>query len=469
MRARLSRSCVEGPGNAGPLHWKLIPAAVLLVVPALPAAAHGPEFEVVVEAVNRSESPEAISYGIVLSFADGHEVADAVVTVSAQAEADGPAVETTAAMTTPGVYIADLTLAEGSWLVGIDIVTGDSEGTIEFTEVVGGTPLSQPVVRVDTADPGRQGDVVAQSSAFEPPAAPTDGPVTDIDVRVEALVRDAVAPLLIEYGVVTGVTEAMVSISALSEGSGSLGPVALTESAEGVFQGVLEYPDGGVWEVSVGVEGTGGGTAVFAENLPWPHYTTEAGSPKIKVDSADPSIEGTLIELGESPIFGQTGPATTLPTTTIAQHGGEVVVSIPSSGPEIGFQVMLRWLHLAGIGTWAAAIAAIGLGRRQGIWAVLAIAGMVATVATGIALSLWGAPTAFPGIFDWSELAARLYGAAYQWAFLIKMVFVLTAVIATSMLIAKSGRGRLAVAAGGMLGALGAVVVMAQLHVFAHL
>ncbi len=291
----------------------------------------------------------------------------------------------------------------------------------------------------------------------------------DVDVRVEALVRDAVAPLVVEYGVVTGVADATVSITALSEGSEELGPVALTESAEGVFQGVLEYPDGGVWEVSVGVEGTGGGTATFAENLPWPHYTTEAGSPKIKVDSADPSLEGTLIDIGESAVFGQTEPATTGPVVTTIQHGGDVVVSIPSSGTEIGFQVMLRWLHLAGIGTWAAGIAAIGLGRKQGIWAVLAIAGMVATAATGIALALWGAPTEFPGIFDWWELGARLYGAAYQWAFLIKMAFVLTAVIATSMLIAKSGRGRLAVAAGGMLGALAAVVVMAQLHVFAHL
>ena len=144
-------------------------------------------------------------------------------------------------------------------------------------------------------------------------------------------------------------------------------------------------------------------------------------------------------------------------------------MSIPSSDSEIGFQVMLRWLHLAGIGTWAAGIAAIGLGRTQGMWAVLAITGMVATIATGIALALWGAPTDFPGIFDWSELGGRPYGAAYQSAYLIKMAFVLTAVIATSMLIAKSGRGRLAVAAGGMLGALAAVVVMAQLHVFAHL
>ncbi len=469
MHSRQSRLFVKRPGDAGPLHLKLLLVPLLILVPVLAAAAHGLEFEVVVEAVSRSESPGAISYGIVLTFADGHEVTDAAVTVTALGEGGGPAVETTAPMTTPGVYIADLTLAEGSWQMSIDIVTGDSEGTIEFTEVVSGTPMAQPVVRVDTADPGREGDVVAQSSVFQPSAAPADGPVTDIDLRVEALVRDAVAPLLIEYGVATGVTDAIVSISALSEGSQVLGPLPLTQSADGIFEGVLEYPDGGVWEVSVGVEGTGGGTATFAENLPWPHYTTEAGSPKIKVDTADPSLEGTLIDLSESPIFGEAGPAATVPAATTVPHGGEVVVSIPSSDSEIGFQVMLRWTHLVGIGAWAAGIAAIGLGRTQGMWAVLAITGMVATIATGIALALWGAPTDFPGIFDWSELGGRPYGAAYQSAYLIKMAFVLTAVIATSMLIAKSGRGRLAVAAGGMLGALAAVVVMAQLHVFAHL
>jgi hypothetical protein len=49
------------------------------------------------------------------------------------------------------------------------------------------------------------------------------------------------------------------------------------------------------------------------------------------------------------------------------------------------------------------------------------------------------------------------------------MAFVLTAVVATAMLVARSRRGRLAVAAGGMLGALAAVAVMVQLHVFAHL
>ena len=138
-------------------------------------------------------------------------------------------------MTTPGVYIADLTLAEGSWQMRMDIVAGDSEGTVEFTEVVGGTPMSQPVVRVDTADPGRQGSTVAESSVFEAPAQPVDGPETDIDVRVEALVRDAVAPLVIEYGVVTGVTDATVSISALSDGSEDPWPCG----ADGVGRGRL--------------------------------------------------------------------------------------------------------------------------------------------------------------------------------------------------------------------------------------
>jgi hypothetical protein len=468
MRTRLSRSYVEGPGNAGPLHLKAVLLVLLVLVPVLPAAAHGPEFEVVVEAVNRSESPESISYGIVLSFADGHEVLDAVVTVTAESET-GTGVETTAAMTTPGVYIADLTLAEGSWRVRMDLVVDDSEGTVEFTEVVGGTPMSGPVVRVDTDDPGRQGSTVAESSVFEGPAQAAAGAESDVDVRVEALVRDAVAPLVVEYGVVTGVADVTVSISARSDGAEEVGPVALMESAEGVFQGVLEYPDGGVWEVSVGVDGPGGGTATFAENLPWPHYTTEAGSPKIKVDSTDPTLEGTLIDIGESPIFGRTGTTTTVPAAITVPNGSDVVVSIPSSGDEIGFQIMLRWLHLAGIGAWAAAIAAIGLGHKQGIWRVLAISGMVASLATGIALALWGAPTEFPGIVDWSELGARLYGASYQWTFLIKMAFVLTSVVATAMLVARSGRARLVVAAGGMLGALAAVVVMVQLHIFAHL
>jgi hypothetical protein len=467
MPTRLSRFDDEGSGAAGPLRLTLL-VIVLLMVPALRALGHGPAFDVVVEAVNRSGDPSELAYGIVLTFADGHEITGAMVTVTALAE-DGSEAEITATMTTPDVYIADLSLAEGSWRVTVDVVTDDSEGSVEFTEVVGETPLAQPVVRVDTAEPDRQGETVVESSVFQPPESPANDPETDVEMRVEALVREAVAPLVVEYGVVTGVADAGVSMSALSDGSVALGPLALSEMAPGVFQGIIEYPEGGVWEVSVEIDGSGGGTATFAENLPWPHYTTEAGSPKIKVDSSDPSLEGKLIEIGDSPIFGLTGPGITVPTSTTVSGGGDVVVSIPSSGAEIGFQVMLRWLHLAGIGAWAASIAAVGLGRKQNVWAVLAVSGMVATVGTGVALSLWGTPTDFPGVFNWSELGARLYGTSYQWAFLIKMGFVLTAIVATSLLVARSARGRLAVAAGGMLGALAAVVVMAQLHLFAHL
>jgi len=123
MRARLSRSFVNRPGSAGPVHVKALLLLPLVLFPVLPAAAHGPEFEVVVEAVNRSESPESISYGIVLSFADGHQVTDAVVTVTAEGEG-APAVETTAAMTTPGHSRSGLRRIDSVWVVVIKAPLG---------------------------------------------------------------------------------------------------------------------------------------------------------------------------------------------------------------------------------------------------------------------------------------------------------------------------------------------------------
>lgn len=459
----------ESPGVAGLPRLTSLLAGVVFILASPPAAlGHGPAFDVVVEAVNRSGDPNELAYGIVLSFADGHEIAGAVVTVTAVAE-DGQRVETAATMTTPGVHIADLRLDDGSWRVTVDVVFDDGEGSVEFSEVVEGTSMTQPVVRVDTADPDRQGETVAESAVFQAPAAPADGQIDDVEVRVEALVRDAVAPLVVEYGVVTGAPDGGASLSALSDSSVVVGPIALTEVAPGVFHGVIEYPEAGVWEVTLDIDDADGAVVTFAENLPWPHYTTEAGSPKIKVESVDRSLEGTLIEIRDSPIFALAGPVPTesAPASVPGDHE-VVVVSIPSSGGEIGFQVMLRWLHLVGIGLWAMGMAAIGFGRPQRVWSGLAIGGMVATVGSGVALALWGAPIDFPGLLSWSELGERPYGDAYQWAFLVKMAFVLIAIVATSLLVAKSTRGRLAVAASGLLGALAAVVVMAQLHLFAH-
>ena len=473
MPLRHSRFDAEGPGFAGPLGLVLLLATVLVEAVAVPPArAHGGAFEAVVEAVNSSEDPTQLAYGIVLTFVDGHEVTGAAVTLTAASD-DGARVEVVATETTSGVYIGDLSLEPGSWRVTVGIESDDAEGSVEFSEEVGDSALDRPVVRVDTADPGRQGSVATDSSVFGASTSTASEAETGLEVRVEALVRDAVAPLIVEYGVVSGATDGEVSLSAVSDRALSVGPVSLDELAPDVFQGTIEYPEAGSWEVTVQVEGGDGGQVTFGESLPWPHYTTEAGSPKIKVDSSDPGAEGSLIEISESPIFGIAGGGTT-PTTSPAAPApaggaGEVVVSIPSSGSEIAFQVLLRWLHLTGIGVWAVSVGVLGLRRGRGWWPGLAIAGMVATVATGVLLALWGAPTSFPGVFSWSELGDRLFGTPYQWAFLVKMAFVATGVVATVFLVAKSTRARLVLAAGAMLGALGAVVVMSQLHLFAHL
>jgi len=472
MPSRCSRFDAKGPGFAGPLGLIVLMAALLVVAAVLPARAHGGAFEVVVEAVNRSDDPTQLAYGIVLAFVDGHEVIGAAVTLTAESDG-GPQAEVVATETTPGVYIADLTLEPGSWRVTVGVESDDAEGSVEFSEEVGDTVLDQPVVRVDTADPDRQGSIVTDSSVFGSPPSPAPEAESGLDIRVEALVRDAVAPLIVEYGVVPGATDGEVTLSAMSDRAVTVGPVSLDERAPGVFSGTVEYPEAGTWEVTVQVEGGDGDQVTFGESLPWPHYTTEAGSPKIKVDSEDPAAEGSLIDIGESPIFGIAGGGTTPPTSTTAPGPaggvGEVVVSIPSSGSEIAFQVLLRWLHLTGIGVWAVSVGVLGLRRGRGVWPGLAIAGMVATVATGFILALWGAPTSFPGIFSWAELSDRLFGTPYQWAFLVKMAFVATGVVATIFLVAKSTRTRLVVAAAGMLAALGAVVVMSQLHLFAHL
>lgn len=468
MSLRFGRFAAEGPGLAGPLRSTLLLAALLVLAAAVPARAHGGAFEVVVEAVSRSDDPTQLAYGIVVTFVDGHEVSGATVLVMARSE-DGSETEVIAAETTPGTYIADLTLEPGSWRVTVGIEIDGARGSVEFGEDVGGSPVVPPVVRVDTAHPDRQGGEFAASSVFRSSDSPASSTATSLEIRVEALVRDAVAPLVVEYGVVSDAVDAAVSLSAMSDRSLTVGPVSLDEIAPGVYRGVVGYPKGGTWDVLVRLDGPEGGEAGFTEALPWPHYTTEAGSPKIKVDSSHPSREGSLIDITDSPIFAAAGGGTTPPAPVPTTGDHDVVVSIPTAGSEVAFQVMLRWLHLAGIGTWGVSLAVIGLGRRRRVWVGLAVGGMVAVVATGTALGLWGAPTAFPGILSWSELGERVHGVAYRWAFLVKMGFVIVALAATALLVARSTRARLLVAAAGMLGALAAVVVMAQVHLLAHL
>ena len=129
-----------------------------------------------------------------------------------------------------------------------------------------------------------------------------DDPTGEPPLRVEALIREATTPLVVEYGVESGEGQdlAPVTLSARSADAGTFGPIALVAAESGAYTGVARFPASGAWIVTVTTRRS---TVSFPENLPWPHYTTEAGSPKVKVDGADPSVEGSVIALGDSTIF----------------------------------------------------------------------------------------------------------------------------------------------------------------------
>jgi hypothetical protein len=69
----------------------------------------------------------------------------------------------------------------------------------------------------------------------------------------------------------------------------------LTPGPGGVFLGTVRYPASALWTVTVVVDGARPQEAVFNENLPWPHYSTEAGHPKVQYDTSDPGREGSLV------------------------------------------------------------------------------------------------------------------------------------------------------------------------------
>jgi hypothetical protein len=115
------------------------------------------------------------------------------------------------------------------------------------------------------------------------------------ELVVEAFVAQAEDPLLVAYAVATDSGGSGVSLSFTSDAAESIPPIQLTAASGGVFLGTVRYPASAVWTVTVVVEGPANREAVFTENLPWPHYTTEAGHPKVKYDSGDPGREGSLV------------------------------------------------------------------------------------------------------------------------------------------------------------------------------
>lgn len=115
------------------------------------------------------------------------------------------------------------------------------------------------------------------------------------ELVVEAFVAEAEDPLLVAYAVAIDSGGSGVTLSFTSDTAETVAALKLTPAPGGVFLGTVRYPASAVWTVTVAVEGSEPVEAVFTENLPWPHYTTEAGHPKVKYDSGDPGREGSLV------------------------------------------------------------------------------------------------------------------------------------------------------------------------------
>ncbi len=134
-------------------------------------------------------------------------------------------------------------------------------------------------------------------------------PETAPELLVEAFVAEADDPLLVAYAVAADSGGSGVTLSFTSDTTETVAPVQLTPAASGVFLGTVRYPGSAVWTVTVAVAGSRPVEAAFSENLPWPHYTTEAGHPKVKYDSGDPGREGSLVAPGESIYLAAADPA----------------------------------------------------------------------------------------------------------------------------------------------------------------
>jgi hypothetical protein len=456
-------------------------ALLMVVASAGVAWGHGEEVEVVVEGLAHGGGDlGAVDYGIALTFEDGDPVTDATVTIAATPEegvASDPVIETV-----PGVYIGRLVLPKvGTWRVTVSFDHPDASGSVEFTQAVREPAPGAPVVLVDTLHPERIGTVAfEQTSILGPGAAPPAVGEHSGEVIVEAFIADAGDPLSVQYAAtVTSngapVAGAVLTLSGRSAGGDAVGPTPLSDDG-GVHRVSVAYPAGGVWTLTLELALPSGTEELqFAENLPWPHYTTEAGHPKVKYDNEHPERIGTIATDRESIYLGggekPTPPSTTAPdvTPTTSVTAGEVVLDLPNAGDELRRDIGLRAIHLAAIALWAVPLFAAALGRSGRFTVPTALIGMGLTVATGLLLTLYGAPLTYPGIFRWGALQERLYGPSYSAAFIVKMVAVALASVGTIVWAVRSRRTTAWVTLGVMGVALVAVTAMSQFHLFSHL
>lgn len=454
-------------------------AVVVVVLGAIPALGHGAEVDVVIEAVQGlADAGAVVDYGIALTYADGDPVTDAEVAITTDPPEGVGSDPITS--TVPGIWIGRLTFpGTGSWRVTMAFRSAEAEGSVTFTQEVRDPAPQAAVVMVDTIDPTRVGTVVIDSAIIGGgDVAPAVGDHA-FAIVAEAFVAQATDPLSIEYAVAaTGpdgspIPGAAVEFEAESDTGSTVPPITLVDH-DGIHRGTIRYPDGGSWTVTATIRTPEGSeTFTFAELLPWPHYTTEAGIPKVKYDSANPGRIGTLLGVADSIYLAQgfgptTEPADGEPPAPPIEDP-EVVLSLPSPASTLTQDILLRVMHLVALGAWVVPIGAAALGRHHPAAVPVALVGVVGTVFTGMMLALWGSPVAFPGLLRWSELAERLYGPSYQAAFVAKMAFVLAAAAATVWWATRRDRRATWLTLGAVAGAAVAVTAMAQFHLFSHL
>ncbi len=459
----------------------------ILAAPGVPAWAHGEAVEVVVEGLARGgEELGLVDYGISIVFVDGDPMTGADVTISIEPpdQVDvTPVVETVT-----GVYIGRLQFpGDGEWRVTIEFDSPDSSGSVEFTQIVREPVPEAPVVMVDTLDADRVGTVAAESTSILGSEA-QQAQVGEHRFRivVEAFIETAEAPLIIDYAATAeGADEPLIVLSAQSDKGDRVEPVELT-GTDGVHRTTIVYPSAALWTVTLTVDfGSGEETLTFKENLPWPHYTTEAGQPKVKYDSERPDRMGTIAAEGSSIYLheaaGEQSTSTSQlpeePSTTNsvsspspeATDRDDVVIDVTEPADELRLDIALRVLHVAALGLWAIPLLISILGREHRLLVTLALTGMVLAAITGLSLALWGAPVTFPGLLRWEELASRFFGDAYLVAFMAKMAMVGVAVVATIVWASRRSRLAVFITLGGLAAALVAVTAMSQFHLFSHL
>jgi hypothetical protein len=284
------------------------------------------------------------------------------------------------------------------------------------------------------------------------------------------------------------VTEARVEIHV--EQGDRAERVEAEEDTPGVYLAQILFPTSGVWRVGIVIhhpESEGSiqfdQTVELDGDLEWlvlvdttnpdrvgstPEPSMAVLEPHLSVSSSTTTVTGVTEANSGTPA---TTTASTDPESreTEVPAGSEVSVDLEASDPNPLGAVSLRVVHLGSIGLWLIPVLASVFGWKTRSSAMFALVGVILTAVTGVSLMLWGAPVAFPGIFDWGRLSEVPYGSSYLLSFLVKITAVLIAVTATLRWAWRENRRATWVALGGGVIAAVAVTAMSQYHLLSHL